>query len=153
MTEQRCCRISRDHRCLQHRTQEVTSLKRQTKQNVIGNVHLKSAVTGSKSVIKTKNEQVVGRNIYQRARPCIGIECANREKLGFPVPVRDWLKEEPYASKVWSAFKSPVAEQFFHTRYLTKMLKNHLTGRQDNWRQIWCVYMFLLWYQEYFVKR
>ena len=72
MTEQRCCRISRDHRCLQHRTQEVTSLKRQTKQNVIGNVHLKSAVTGSKSVIKTKNEQVVGRNIYQRARPCKG---------------------------------------------------------------------------------
>lgn len=87
------------------------------------------------------------------AEQTVGIECANREKLGFPVPVRDWLKEEPYASKVWSAFKSPVAEQFFHTRYLTKMLKNHLTGRQDNWRQIWCVYMFLLWYQEYFVKR
>ena len=35
----------------------------------MGNVHLKSAVTGNKSVIKTKNEQVVDRNIYRRARP------------------------------------------------------------------------------------
>ena len=38
----------------------------------MGNVHLESAVTGGKSVIKTKNEQVVGRNIYRRARPCKG---------------------------------------------------------------------------------
>ena len=37
----------------------------------MGNVHLESAVTGGKSVIKTKNEQVVGRNIFRRARPCI----------------------------------------------------------------------------------
>jgi hypothetical protein len=35
----------------------------------MGNVHLKDAVTESKSVIKTKNERVVGRNKFQRARP------------------------------------------------------------------------------------
>ena len=39
------------------------------KQTVMGNVHLKDAVTESKSVIKTKNERVVGRNKFQRARP------------------------------------------------------------------------------------
>ena len=38
----------------------------------MGNVRLKSAVTGSRSVIETKNEQVVGRNIFRRARPCRG---------------------------------------------------------------------------------
>ena len=69
MMERRCCGILRDHKYLQHKTQEVTSLKRQTWRKVMGNVHLKSAVTGNKSVIKTKNEQVVGRNIYRRARP------------------------------------------------------------------------------------
>ena len=40
----------------------------------MGNVHLKDAVTESKSVIKTKNERVVGRNKFQRARPCKGAE-------------------------------------------------------------------------------
>ena len=40
------------------------------KHNVTGKRPLKSAVTGSKSVIiGTKNEQVVGRNIFHRARP------------------------------------------------------------------------------------
>ena len=38
------------------------------KQNVTGKRPLKSAVAGKKSVIKnTKNEPVVGRNIFQRA--------------------------------------------------------------------------------------
>ncbi len=70
MTVQRCCKISRDHRCLQHRVQEVTNPKKVQKQNVMGERPLKSAVTGSKSVIiGTKNEQVVGRNKFQRARP------------------------------------------------------------------------------------
>ncbi len=91
--------------------------------------------------------------LRQAAQQTVGTERANREKLGFPVPVREWLKEEPYTSLVWSAFKSPVAEQFFHTKHLTKMLKNHVAGKQDNWRQIWCVYVFLIWYQEYFISR
>ena len=57
----------------------------------MGNVHLKDAVTESKSVIKTKNERVVGRNKFQRARPCKGAELtpcygqAGREKLGLGI--------------------------------------------------------------------
>lgn len=27
-----------------------------------------------------------------------------------------------------------------------------VSGRRDNWRQIWCVYMFLVWYQVYFTN-
>ena len=43
------------------------------KHNVTGKRPLKGAVTEKKSVIQeTKNEPVVGRNIFQRARPCIG---------------------------------------------------------------------------------
>ena len=53
MMEVKCCRILRDHIWLQHK-QEVSSLKRQNKQNVIEKRPLKSAVTGSKSVIKNK---------------------------------------------------------------------------------------------------
>ena len=36
---------------------------------------------------------------------------------------------------------------------LKKLLDDHVSGKRDNWRQIWCVFMFLVWYDEYFVKR
>ena len=87
------------------------------------------------------------------AKELVGEECAEKEKRGFPVPVREWLKQEPYASRVWASFTGPVAEKFFYTRYLTRLLEEHLYGVRDNWRKIWCVYMFILWYEEYFVKR
>ena len=36
---------------------------------------------------------------------------------------------------------------------LDRMLDQHMSGKRDNWRQIWCVFIFLVWYDEYFVKR
>lgn len=78
---------------------------------------------------------------------------ADKKKLGFPVPVRAWLREEPYAGVVRAAFHTPVAQKFFNTAELDRMLSQHVAGKRDNWRQIWCVFMFLIWYDEYFVKR
>jgi asparagine synthase (glutamine-hydrolysing) len=78
---------------------------------------------------------------------------ADKKKLGFPVPVRAWLREETYASVVRKAFNTPAAQHYFNTRELNRMLDQHVSGKRDNWRQIWCVFMFLTWYEEYFVKR
>lgn len=78
---------------------------------------------------------------------------ADKKKLGFPVPVRAWLREEKYAAIVREKFESESAKKFFNTRELTKMLDQHMSEKRDNWRQIWCVFMFLTWYEEYFVKR
>ena len=75
---------------------------------------------------------------------------AGRPKRGFPVPVRDWLRREPYAARVREAFDSPAAARFFDTRQLHRMLNRHLRRRRDNWRQIWCVYCFLVWYEQFF---
>lgn len=82
----------------------------------------------------------------------IGIENANREKRGFPIPIREWLREEPYVSLIRETFESSIAEQFFNTKKLKKLLKLHVDGKQDCWRKIWCVYVFLVWYEEYFEK-
>ena len=71
------------------------------------------------------------------------------EKLGFPVPVRDWLRQEPYTSRVRAAFARPAAAQFFRPQVLHSMLNRHLHGG-DCWRQIWCVYSFLIWYEQFF---
>ncbi len=73
-----------------------------------------------------------------------------RPKLGFPVPIRIWLRQEPYYTKVKEAFLSPAAERLFNTDVLLSFLDEHYTGRRDNSRKIWTVYMFLIWYTQYF---
>lgn len=76
-----------------------------------------------------------------------------RRKLGFPAPVRAWLQDPVYLSVVERAFRGPAAAEFFRPKELEGLLARHRSGRADLWRQIWCIYMFLVWYEEYFVKR
>lgn len=78
---------------------------------------------------------------------------ANKKKLGFPVPTRVWLREKKYYNRVKEAFSSEGAKIFFHTNVLLQLLEDHYTGKKDNSRKIWTVYMFLIWYEEYFVMR
>ncbi len=75
---------------------------------------------------------------------------AAKKKLGFPVPIRVWLKQDDCYSTVRTAFVSPAAEQFFHTDKLIRLLDDHKNGKKDNSRRIWTVYMFLVWYKVYF---
>jgi len=77
-------------------------------------------------------------------------EDTSRPKLGFPVPVRVWLREDKYYRTVREAFTSAVAEKFFNTAELVKLLDRHFAGKADNSRKIWTVYMFLVWYGVYF---
>ena len=87
------------------------------------------------------------------AEKAIPARTADKKKLGFPVPVRAWLRDETYAARVREAFNAPAAAEFFNVKELNRMLDQHMSGKRDNWRQIWCVFIFLVWYNEYFVKR
>ena len=87
------------------------------------------------------------------AEKTIPARTADKKKLGFPVPVRAWLRDETYAARVREAFNAPAAAEFFNVKELNRMLDQHMSGKRDNWRQIWCVFIFLVWYDEYFVKR
>ena len=75
---------------------------------------------------------------------------ATKPKLGFPVPVRVWLRQQKYYDIVKAAFLSESARAYFHTDYLLHLLDEHFAGKKDNSRKIWTVYMFLVWYGEYF---
>ena len=79
-------------------------------------------------------------------------ETAERYKLGFPIPTRIWLKEEKYYNMVKIEFTSDIAEKYFHVDELVNLLDEHYTGKSDNSRKIWTVYMFLLWHNEFFPK-
>ena len=80
---------------------------------------------------------------------------AEKKKLGFPIPIRVWLKEDKYYRRVREMFVSEAAEKFFRTDRLLKMLDDHKNGKNhnektDNSRKIWTVYIFLVWYDRFF---
>ncbi|MGN0584422.1 MAG: asparagine synthase (glutamine-hydrolyzing) [Ruminococcus sp.] len=77
---------------------------------------------------------------------------AVKKKLGFPVPIRVWLKEDGYYNTVKTAFTGAAAEKYFNTDKLVKLLDDHRAGKGDYSRKIWTVYMFLVWYDVYFGK-
>lgn len=73
-----------------------------------------------------------------------------KKKLGFPVPIRVWLKEDKYYNIVSEAFNSESGKKFFNTPMLMKLLDDHKNGKTDNSRKIWTVFIFLVWYKVYF---
>lgn len=76
---------------------------------------------------------------------------ADKKKLGFPVPIREWLKEDDVYQEVKNMFLE--SEYFFKPKKIIKLLDDHKAGKRDNSRKIWTIYTFLVWYQEYFIKR
>ena len=76
---------------------------------------------------------------------------ANKKKLGFPVPLNDWLREDKYYNKVKAAFQSDIAEKFFVTDELMKLLDDHKNGKALNMQKIWSFYTFIVWYEQFFV--
>ena len=75
---------------------------------------------------------------------------AEKEKLGFPVPTRVWLRDEKSYNVVKTKFKGKTAEKFFNTDVLVSWLDSHFSGKEDNSRRVWTIYVFLVWYDIYF---
>ncbi len=74
----------------------------------------------------------------------------NYEKLGFPVPLRDWIKEEEIYNKIKKEFESNVSKIFFNTTKIIKLLNDTYYGIRDNYRKVWTIYVFLVWYNLFF---
>ncbi len=80
-------------------------------------------------------------------------EIAFRKKLGFIVPIRIWMADERYNQDVQAKFHSDYAEKFFNLDEINAIFDDYVGGNSDNWRKVWTIYTFLVWYEEYFVKR
>ncbi len=75
---------------------------------------------------------------------------AKRPKLGFPVPIRHWMREKPYYEVIKATFQSDAADRFFAADLLLGLLEQHYSGKANNARKIWTVYVFLVWYDVFF---
>jgi len=88
--------------------------------------------------------------LREAAERVLPTRVAQKEKLGFPVPMRVWLKEDSYYQRVRELFTTADAERFFNTSALVEILDDHRSDKADNSRKIWTVYVFLIWYKVYF---
>ena len=80
-------------------------------------------------------------------------EIAFRKKLGFIVPIRIWMADDRYNQDVQAKFHSEMAAKFFNVDEINAIFDDYVGGNSDNWRKVWTIYTFLVWYEEYFVKR
>lgn len=60
---------------------------------------------------------------------------SHKKKLGFPIPIRNWIKEDDWYGRLQEIFTGPAAETYFHTDYLLELLDAHKQGREDNSRK------------------
>lgn len=88
--------------------------------------------------------------LREAAHQVIPNEAYKKKKLGFPVPIREWMRDEDVYQMINEALDTPIAKELFDTNKLKKMLLNHKNNKQDNYRKVWTIYTFIVWYQVFF---
>ena len=104
----------------------------------------------SKYKVNEEQNKVAFRTAAAKVLP---EEIAFRKKLGFIVPIRIWLADEKYNLDVRQKFSSDYASEFFNIGEINAIYDDYINGNSDNWRKVWTIYTFLVWYEEYFIKR
>lgn len=104
----------------------------------------------SKYKVNEEQNKVAFRTAAAKVLP---EEIAFRKKLGFIVPIRIWMADSRYNQDVQAKFKSEMAAKFFNVEEINAIFDEYIGGNSDNWRKVWTIYTFLVWYEEYFVKR
>ena len=97
--------------------------------------------------VTKENTKVALRDAAKRVIPN---KSYMKKKLGFPVPVRDWMRDDKLYNIIKKSFETETAKKYFDTDKLLKMLDDHKNKKQDNYRKIWNIYCFLEWYKVYF---
>lgn len=78
-------------------------------------------------------------------------ETSGRKKLGFPTPIRNWLKERPEDVKK-IILENTYVKDMFNIDYIEKLFQDHLSGKKDTSRRIYTLLMFSLWYNAFIQK-
>lgn len=88
--------------------------------------------------------------LREAAKKVIPNDAYKKKKLGFPVPIREWMRDEDVYNTIKEAFNSKESKLFFKTEVINKLLDEHVSLKKDNYRKIWTIYCFIKWYQIYF---
>lgn len=79
-------------------------------------------------------------------------EWVKRKKMGFPVPVKTWLRSDLGYNYTKELFNEKWAEYFFDISYINKLLDDHHSGIVSCQRKIWTILIFLVWYKRFMIE-
>lgn len=102
-----------------------------------------------------KDEDKITKNttkylLREAAKSSIPNGAYKKKKLGFPVPLKEWMKDDYYYNEILNKFSSSTANKFFHQKKIIKLLNNYKNNKYDNYKFIWSIYVFIIWYDLYF---
>ncbi|MGO4886669.1 asparagine synthase (glutamine-hydrolyzing) [Anaerobacillus sp. MEB173] len=86
--------------------------------------------------------------LREAMKPVIPASVLQRKKLGFPVPIRHWLRNELYD---WAhrLINESQTDGIFNKNYVFSLLEEHSQGKKDNSRKLWVILCFMLWHSIY----
>lgn len=103
--------------------------------------------------LKYKIQQEHTKYIMRRAAEGLVPETAIfRKKLGFPVPIRHWLKHElnDWAKVI---IEESDVDHYIDKAYVNNLLETHCQGKLDLSRKIWTILMFMIWHQVFIEEK
>ena len=90
--------------------------------------------------------------LREAAKEVIPTEAYKKKKLGFPVPIREWMKTTEVSDEIRKMFNKEFTSKFFKVDVINELLDEHISGKKDNYRKVWTIYSFLTWYEIFFVN-
>ena len=96
------------------------------------------------------NKETTKVALRKAAKDVIPNSSYKKPKLGFPVPLREWVREDDLYNEIKEKFNSKIAEKFFDQKYIMKLLDKHKSGKVDCFKKVWNIYTFIIWYEQYF---
>jgi asparagine synthase (glutamine-hydrolysing) len=90
----------------------------------------------TKAIFRRAMNGIVPENILQRP------------KLGFPVPLREWLKGNR-ADQLLETVKGSGIESYFSMQEVERLVRQHRDGQADVSRKLWVIYVFALWHDTF----
>ncbi|MCL1914250.1 MAG: asparagine synthase (glutamine-hydrolyzing) [Eubacteriaceae bacterium] len=98
------------------------------------------------------NKETTKVYLREAAKKSLPIEIYKKRKLGFPVPIRDWLKEDLFYNEIKEVFNSSIAHELFDNKKIISLLDNHKNNKEDNYKKIWNIYILLKWHHSVFTN-
>ena len=96
------------------------------------------------------NKETTKIALRKAAEKVIPNESYKKKKLGFPVPLREWIREDELYNEIKEKFNSDIAAKYFDIKRINKLLEDHKSGKKDCYKKVWTIYTFIVWYNEYF---
>jgi asparagine synthase (glutamine-hydrolysing) len=78
--------------------------------------------------------------------PIVPAHVLNRPKLGFPVPIRHWLRAGELLDWAYATVATSQAGHLVDLVAVRRMLDEHRSGVTDHSRRLWTVLIFMLWH-------